>query len=182
MSDIFIAYAHTDRKRAKLLARKIGEHGWSVWWDPQIPPGRTFDEVIEKALDQSRCVVVLWSRDSVTSNWVKAEAEEGLDRHILVPVLLEDVKVPLAFRRIQAARLVDWRGDADDPEFRRLVKAIAAVAGEAVETPQPDEIHPDPPIPPATPEYSRDIPGGLPGDASPSPPNGQARRTRTTDY
>lgn len=51
MSDIFISYAHSDGARAQNLAKALEQHGWSVWWDPQIPPGKTFDEVIEKALN-----------------------------------------------------------------------------------------------------------------------------------
>lgn len=45
-----------------------------MWWDRTIPPGSTFDRVIEQALDSARCVVVLWSATSAASDWVKTEA------------------------------------------------------------------------------------------------------------
>ena len=67
--------------------------------------GETWDEVIEAALDGARCVVVLWSRYSVQSSWVRTEADEGQRRRVLIPALLDDVVIPLAFRRIQAANL-----------------------------------------------------------------------------
>ena len=64
MSDIFISYASADRERAKVIAEALAARGFSVWWDRVIPPGRQFDEVIEVAVDASRCVVVLWSKTS----------------------------------------------------------------------------------------------------------------------
>jgi hypothetical protein len=37
MSDIFISYAREDRPRAEAIAKALEEHGWSVWWDWNIP-------------------------------------------------------------------------------------------------------------------------------------------------
>ena len=112
MADVFLSYARDDLGTAKLVATALSACGWTVWWDRTIPPGRTFDDVLEEALDRARCVVVLWSKKSVTSHWVKAEAAEGIRREILVPVLLETVKIPLEFRRVQAADLTGWKGEA----------------------------------------------------------------------
>ena len=62
-------------------------------------------EKVAKGLDASEAIVVFWSRESVDSPWVKAAAEEGLRRGILVPVLLDDVPPPLGFRSVSAADL-----------------------------------------------------------------------------
>jgi len=132
MSDIFISYSSADRQKAKLLADMLSARGWAVWWDRAIPPGKTFDEVIERALDSAKCIVVLWSKTSASSNWVKAEAGEGLRREILVPVLLEDVKIPLEFRRIQAASLTGWQGESSDQEIDKLLVAIESLLGSPV--------------------------------------------------
>ena len=124
MSDIFISYASADREKAKALAAALESHGWSVWWDRIIPPGRQFDEVIEEALDSARCVVVLWSKSSVTSSWVKTEAADAMRRKILVPALIEDVKLPLEFRRLQAADLSRWNGDPSHPDLDTLLNSL----------------------------------------------------------
>ena len=47
---------------------------------------------------------------SVLSDWVKEEAEKGKKRRIIVPILIDEVEMPMRFGRIQAARLVDWQG------------------------------------------------------------------------
>jgi hypothetical protein len=124
MADIFISYASQDRDRAKALADALAAQGSSVWWDRVIPPGKLFDEVIEEALDAAKCVVVLWSTASVASSWVRAEAAEALHRKILVPALIEHVKIPLEFRRLQAADLSQWPDAASDAQFAKFSQSI----------------------------------------------------------
>lgn len=124
MSDIFISYASADRERATLLSKALQRRKWSVWWDRTIPPGKEYDQVIEEALDSAQCVVVLWSRASVASTWVKTEAAEAMRRKILVPALIEDVKIPLEFRRLQAADLSHWRGELEHPGLEEFFESI----------------------------------------------------------
>jgi hypothetical protein len=122
--DVFISYAKGDRPRAAELASALAAQGWSVWWDRDIPPGRTFDDVIEEALTQARCVVVLWSAESLKSRWVRAEASAAAERGTLVPALIEAVAIPLEFRRVEAADLRDWHGDRNHPELRQLIDTL----------------------------------------------------------
>lgn len=128
MADIFISYARADRERAQALASALGREGWSVWWDRDIPPGRTFDDVIEEALGAAKCVIVLWSADSVRSEWVKNEASDAAHRRILVPVLVEQVTPPLEFRRIQSAALLDWANLPANPDWSHLCKSLDSLA------------------------------------------------------
>ena len=126
MSDIFISYASPDRDKARALAGVLGAKGWSVWWDRTIPPGKEFDEVIEAALDSAKCVVVLWSKSSITSSWVKTEAADAMRRKVLVPALIEQVKIPLEFRRLHAADLSRWQdlGSPQDLETRQQLETL----------------------------------------------------------
>ena len=131
MSDIFISYAREDRAEVRPLAEALERQGWSVWWDPAIPTGRRFDRVIDEALAEARCVVVVWTQRSVGKDWVLEEADDGRERDVLMPVLLEKVRPPRGFRRIQAAELFDWDGSDDSPAFRALVNDIAGIVGPA---------------------------------------------------
>src|SRR4030095_8309744 len=101
-----------DRLQAEALAQILQQQGWSVWLDRDILAGQTFDRVIKEALDVAKCVIVLWSRYSVASNWVKDEAADAATRQILVPVSIEDIDIPLGFRRLQTANLSDWHGSS----------------------------------------------------------------------
>jgi hypothetical protein len=124
MPDIFISYASADRERARLLADALANRGYSVWWDRTIPPGRVFDEVIQEAIHSARCMIVLWSAESVRSNWVKTEASEGAARGILVPALIGEVAPPIEFKRIQSANLAQWAGDENHAEYRSLLDSV----------------------------------------------------------
>ena len=129
MSDIFISYAREDRAKVRPLAEALERHGWEVWWDPAIPTGRRFDRVIDQAMAEARCVVVVWTQRSVEKDWVLEEADDGRERDVLMPVLLEKVRPPRGFRRIQAAELFDWDGSDDSPAFQALVNDIAGIVG-----------------------------------------------------
>jgi eukaryotic-like serine/threonine-protein kinase len=131
MNDIFISYDSADRAIAQKFADALESRGWSVWWDREIPLGKAFDQVIEEELNAARCVIVLWSEQSVRSRWVKTEAAAAADRDCLLPVLIEDIAIPFEFKRIQTAMLMNWRGDDADPEFSRLVKAVEQLVRRA---------------------------------------------------
>lgn len=130
MSDIFLSYKSEDRERAKSIAVILEQQDFSVWWDRDIPIGRSVDQFIVEKLYEANCVIVLWSRKSVESDWVKDEADEGKKRGILFPVLIDDVDIPLGFRRIQTARLIDWKGELSHPDFERLLKSVAEKLGK----------------------------------------------------
>ena len=122
--EIFLSYARKDLQRAKLFVRILEQQGWSVWWDANIPTGRTVTDVIEEAIESAKCVIVLWSKHSVKSKWVKKEAAEGEERDVLLPVLIDDVRVPFQFRQLQNSRLVEWDGELSHPELQKLLAGV----------------------------------------------------------
>lgn len=131
MADIFISYKREDRDWAETLAEALEEQGWTTWWDTSLSAGDIFDDVIEAELDKAHCVIVLWSAASIKSHWVRTEAGEGLERGILVPVFIEKVRPPLAFRRIHTADLAGWSGVSNETSFKRLVYDVKRVIGPA---------------------------------------------------
>jgi hypothetical protein len=124
MSDIFVSYSIEDSSEGRSISRLLEEQGYSVFWDPVIPPGQTFDQVIWEALRAAKCVIVLWSARSVKSTWVRAEAEEALQHDKIISILLDDTRVPLQFRSLQHFDLSDWRGDPEDKNIHHLIAAV----------------------------------------------------------
>jgi hypothetical protein len=129
MTDIFISYAREDRSRIEPLANFLEGLGWSVFWDRTIPAGKTWRQVIGEALRNARSVIVAWSQKSIESEWVQEEADRGLKRNVLIPILIDDVDPPLGFGIIQAADLVKWDPAQSSPEFEKLIADISIILG-----------------------------------------------------
>lgn len=113
----------------------LESQGVEVWWDRDIPRGKSFNRVIEETLQQAKCAIAIWSRTSVTSEWVFNEASAARRREILVPVLIDDIEPPLEFRHLQAARLVDWKGDPADAEWTGLLDAVRRLVQQTGDAP-----------------------------------------------
>ena len=130
MADIFISYARIDQDKVKSIANALEAKGWSVWWDPKIRSGAAFDRLIEKELAKARCVVAVWSRHSVDSDWVRAEASDGLERKILISIAIErDIRPPLRFRNIQTDSLIGWDGKSPSLAFTKIVADLEEIIG-----------------------------------------------------
>jgi formylglycine-generating enzyme required for sulfatase activity len=187
MADIFISYSSEDRQRVIPVVKSLERYGWSVWWDRIIPPGKTFSRVIEEALSDTRCLIVLWTETSIRSDWVSNEAAEGARRKILIPALLDDVEIPFEFKRIQAANLVNWSGESDHDGFQQLVRALTELMGPPVATAPPSataQEAPTEPMPAVFPAGEVDRPDLQPPrpDAPTSPPRSSKVGSRSKTY
>ena len=70
--------------------------GWTVWWDRRIPAGKTWRSMLEKALENMRRMIVLWSARSI-ANGVgsrqtmvgngRDDASDALDRRVEFKVI-----------------------------------------------------------------------------------------------
>jgi len=136
MADIFLSYAREDQETARLFADGLEAAGLTVWWDVTLRSGEAYDEVTEEALREAKAVVVLWSRNSVDSRWVRAEATHGDKNKILAPAMIEPCERPILFELTQAAELFDWKGDLNDPAWNEFVDDLRKLiaAGEAAAT------------------------------------------------
>ncbi len=122
MNSVFLSYAREDKFLVGELAYALTREGWNVWWDSEVLPGQEFTREIERELTAARCVVVIWSRHSVDSPWVRDEARNAAARGILVPVIVEDVAPPLGLQGCQYADLRKWDGTVSHPGCAALVR------------------------------------------------------------
>jgi hypothetical protein len=100
-----------------------------VFWDKALQAGDSFDTVLAEQLASAASVIVLWSPNSVESDWVRDEAQQAKQRGVLLPVLIQDVSLPLGFGRTQTADLTDWNGEAGHPGLIELDQAISRTVG-----------------------------------------------------
>jgi hypothetical protein len=124
--DIFLSYSHQDYERVQKLLKLLKSQDWSVWFDERIRSGTEFDQEIENALSTAKCVVIVWSRHSINSSWVRAEAEQAFEAQKLVPICIDpNTKIPLHFQQIQTAMIFDL--DERSKKLERFLSDIQYV-------------------------------------------------------
>lgn len=124
MADVFISYKRQERARCKRIADKLSGLGLKVWFDDQLEAGESFGKRIEKVVEQSKAVLVLWSKTSVDSQWVRNEANVGKDDKKLVAVQIEECKLPLEFRDVHFEQLINPNFQDDDPAWLKIIDRI----------------------------------------------------------
>ncbi len=124
LPDIFLSYSRDDQATARRFAEGFERAGLSVWWDVTLNPGEAYDQVTEKALRDAKAVVVLWSKKSVDSRWVRAEATTADRNRTLVPVMIEPCLRPIMFELTHTADLSHWTGDATDKLWQSYLAGV----------------------------------------------------------
>jgi tetratricopeptide (TPR) repeat protein len=131
MASVFLSYDRDDADIAPPIASALEKAGHSVWWDKHISGGSQFSKEIEHALDKADVVVVVWTRFSVESPWVRDEAGAGRDRGRLIPLSLEGTLPPLGFRQFQSIDLGGWQGRGKVPHLKEILAAIERLSKDS---------------------------------------------------
>ena len=129
MTDVFISY----QRGSEVIARRVADHlraaGREVWFDADLPPNRSYSDIIREKLEAAKAVLVLWSDAAAQSEWVRAEADHARQHHKLVQGSLDGCIPPMPFNQIQCANLKGWRGDDAHPEWVKIATAVAELTG-----------------------------------------------------
>jgi hypothetical protein len=120
---VFVSYAREDSDVALKLSRDLKAAGAQIWLDQlDIPPGERWDRAVEAALERSKCLLVVLSPRSVSSENVMDEVSYAIDeKKEIVPVIVEQCKLPLRMRRLQ---FIDFTADYN-ASLKQLLGLIA---------------------------------------------------------
>jgi len=127
MADVFISYSKKDRELAERVDRALKSAGYTTWWDDNLIPAEQWNQTIVSEIAAASAVLVIWTFNSIASDFVRDEAETGRKAKKLVPVRFEDVEPPLGQGAIHIADLRGWQGSADDQRWRQVLTAIQNV-------------------------------------------------------
>lgn len=128
MANVFLSYARANLGAAKQVAANLRSAGFSVWFDEKLPAHRAYSEVIEEQLDSADCVVVLWSKEAVSSQWVRSEANRARETGRLVQARLDGAKLPMPFDQIQCADLRNWSAKKRTSAWSAIEESVGALA------------------------------------------------------
>lgn len=129
---IFISFKSEEKDKAKVLKDSLEKLGFSIWWSEKIQCGQEWHGEIDKAIEEAAVIIVLWSKKSITSLWVRHEASQAIVRHVYAPVRAELVEIDSPFNRIQATDLQNWSGQINDPGFQNLLVRIRHLIPEPI--------------------------------------------------
>jgi hypothetical protein len=121
LADIFISYASKNRTKAAEIAALLASKGFSIWWDQNLTGGDRFRRSISKELYNSRIVIVIWTKDSISSDWVVSEASRAHEVGALLP--LRDPDLP---RRDVPPPFDNLHMDSAD-DHQRIVQAVESM-------------------------------------------------------
>jgi hypothetical protein len=125
---VFICYAHADAKFVDWLADRLNESGVDVWIDKwKIKLGDSITQRIHEGIGSSDFLIVVLSRTSVKSKWVREELNAASIRNIeedkhafILPLRTEECEIPMLLRHRKYANF------KDDPvqAFQELLEVI----------------------------------------------------------
>ena len=110
MADVFISYAQARRELTENLAEDLKLAGFSVWWDTSLLPNQRFRTAIDEQLDSSKAVIIIWTPESIKSDWVLSEADDARAQGKLINTYVEDLRphqIPKPFNEIHAVKLTN---------------------------------------------------------------------------
>jgi len=102
---VFISYSHADKDFVDKLATHLIKSNIHIWLDRwELKVGDSITSKIQEALSDSDYLLLVLSKKSVESDWLKRELNAALLREIeekravILPVLIEDCEIPLFVR------------------------------------------------------------------------------------
>jgi hypothetical protein len=121
---VFVSYAREDRETIEPVVKALQGEGFSVWWDKEMIGGTKWEEELERALNNSECVLLFLTQFSLRADsYTKNEAYYSQEK--VIPVMLEEnLRVPLSLQGTAYVSLIGWKGDKTAPEWKALIQAI----------------------------------------------------------
>ncbi|NOR68404.1 MAG: TIR domain-containing protein [Methylomarinum sp.] len=143
---VFISYSHSDEEFVNLLAANLVKRNTHIWLDTwNLNVGDSLISKVQEAIEESSALLIILSKSSVESEWCKKELNSALMREldekkvIVLPVLLEDCKVPLFLKEKMYA---DFK-TSFDKGLSAIVDALAKINNYSQSRIQGGEYHVD---------------------------------------
>ncbi len=129
----FISYSSKNQAMADATRSLFKECGISCWMAPyDIPAGGKYAYVINDALENCGCLLLLLTNDSQTSQFVEREVERAITYHKpIITMQLENVvlnsgfKFYIGYEQIVAVHDID----ANNPGMQKIINGVKAFVG-----------------------------------------------------
>lgn len=133
VTDIFISYARKDRAgiddKVSLVIDILENYGWNLWFDDAIQITEEWRRKIDQKLSEAKCVIVLWSPNAITSDYVLYEANLAANEKKLVQAIILQCAPPKDFSKNQHADLTAWNGESGHKVWQKVIAIVERLVG-----------------------------------------------------
>jgi hypothetical protein len=124
---VFLCHTSADKPFVRQVAHDLRARGYGAWLDEvEIKAGQSLIAEISKGITESRYMLVFFSTESASSQWMKIEYYNKLIEEIrrnqvsVIPVMIDDCEIPVPLRDKKYA---DFRKDYSDG-LREVLSAL----------------------------------------------------------
>jgi len=125
--DVFVSHSAQDKKVAETICGALEQQGMRCWVAPRdVRPGKSFPGEITRAIQQSKVMLLIFSRHSNSSEQVLREVQLAVDCHLpIVRLRMEDI--PLSDDLRYYLSTPHWLDALTAPLSKHIPPLVAAV-------------------------------------------------------
>ena len=131
-ADVFISYKSEEESIARRIREVLEANGISCWMAPDnIPVGSNYMKQIPQAIENCKAMVVVISRKSQKSTWVKNEFSEAISKNkLIIPYVIQDCELEdeFAFSLSTMQQVFAWKDE--EKALAKIVHDIREALGE----------------------------------------------------
>ena len=122
---VFISYRRQNREIALGFADALSTAGYSVWWDENLNPGEDWSDQLQREIDGSDVVLVLWTKEATEKDkFVGLEVEYAIIKNKLIALHCEPVELPVSAGRVKPIPFFEWEKMSSHPNWDTLIDSI----------------------------------------------------------
>ena len=132
-ADVFLSYGRSRREETASLAKFLDAASFSTWWDSGLLPGDRFRDEIDENLNGCKVAIIIWTPQSIRSDWVLAEADHAWQLKKLINVHvpgIDPVHIPKPFNQSYSVEIAN-RAQIVEAIRKRIGSGEAANASQA---------------------------------------------------
>ena len=131
-ADVFISYKSDEESYAKTVRKVLEDNGISCWMAPDsIPAGSNYMKQIPQAIEDCKVMIILISKKSQQSTWVKNEFSQAVTKHkTIIPYVIQDCPLEDEFQFSMSTMQQVYAWQDEEAALQRIVRDIRASLNE----------------------------------------------------
>jgi hypothetical protein len=150
--DVFVSHSVKDKLVANAIVARLEADSVRCWVAPRnVVPGADWGESIVDAIEASRIMILIFSKNANASPQIKREVERAVDKGVyIIPFRVDDIEPTKSLEYfISTAQWMDAFPPPLERHLETLAKTVKTILAGAPPSP-PEPQPPSPPPPPST--------------------------------